>query len=209
MTNLFQGLSDKELDKLKRILKSNTITYPKNINILSNMNRDDFIAIIESGSISFIFNDYDGNKTILDELSEGEVFGSLTYSLNNEELSCITREDTQITYIEYDQITNDEIIKNDFYILFIKNLIKVLNSQININNKRIELLTKRTTRDKLLGYFKQISQTMGSKTFIMPITYTELAAYLSVDRSSMMRELGYLKEEGFIKTTGKRVTILY
>ena len=43
----------------------------------------------------------------------------------------------------------------------------------------------------------------------MPITYTELAAYLSVDRSSMMRELGYLKEEGFIKTTGKRVTILY
>ena len=209
MTNLFQGLSEKELDKLKRILKSNTITYPKNINILSNMNRDDFIAIIESGSISFIFNDYDGNKTILDELSEGEVFGSLTYSLNNEELSCITREDTQITYIEYDQITNDEIIKNDFYIIFIKNLIKVLNSQININNKRIELLTKRTTRDKLLGYFKQISQTMGSKTFIMPITYTELAAYLSVDRSSMMRELGYLKEEGFIKTTGKRVAILY
>lgn len=209
MTNLFQGLSEKELDKLKRILKSNTITYPKNINILSNINRDDFIAIIESGSISFIFNDYDGNKTILDELSEGEVFGSLTYSLNNEELSCITREDTQITYIEYDQITNDEIIKNDFYIIFIKNLIKVLNSQININNKRIELLTKRTTRDKLLGYFKQISQTMGSKTFIMPITYTELAAYLSVDRSSMMRELGYLKEEGFIKTTGKRVTILY
>ena len=209
MTNLFQGLSEKEVDKLKRILKSNTITYPKNINILSNMNKDDFIAIIESGSIQFIFNDYDGNKTILDELSEGEIFGSLTYSLHNEELSCITKEDTQITYIEYDQITNDEIIKNDFYIIFIKNLIKVLNSQININNKRIELLTKRTTRDKLLAYFKQISQDKGSKTFMMPITYTELASYLSVDRSSMMRELGYLKEEGFILTNGKRIIINY
>lgn len=209
MTNLFQGLSEKEVDKLKRILKSNTITYPKNINILSNMNKDDFIAIIESGSIQFIFNDYDGNKTILDELSEGEIFGSLTYSLHNEELSCITKEDTQITYIEYDQITNDEIIKNDFYIIFIKNLIKLLNSQININNKRIELLTKRTTRDKLLAYFKQISQDKGSKTFMMPITYTELASYLSVDRSSMMRELSYLKEEGFIKTIGKRITINY
>lgn len=209
MTNLFQGLSEKEVDKLKRILKSNTITYPKNINILSNINRDDFIAIIESGSIQFIFNDYDGNKNILDELSEGEIFGSLTYSLHNEELSCITKEDTQITYIEYDQITNDEIIKNDFYIIFIKNLIKLLNSQININNKRIELLTKRTTRDKLLAYFKQISQDKGSKTFMMPITYTELASYLSVDRSSMMRELSYLKEEGFILTNGKRITINY
>ena len=209
MTNLFQGLSEKEVDKLKRILKSNTITYPKNINILSNMNKDDFIAIIESGSIQFIFNDYDGNKTILDELSEGEIFGSLTYSLHNEELSCITKEDTQITYIEYDQITNDEIIKNDFYIIFIKNLIKLLNSQININNKRIELLTKRTTRDKLLAYFKQISQDKGSKTFMMPITYTELASYLSVDRSSMMRELSYLKEEGFVLTNGKRIIINY
>ena len=43
----------------------------------------------------------------------------------------------------------------------------------------------------------------------MPITYTELAAYLSVDRSSMMREISYLKEDGFIRTSGKKITLLY
>ena len=209
MTNLFANLSDKEIKKLMQILKSNTITYRKNINILSNRTRDDYIAIIDSGSIQIIFNDYNGNKTVIEELSAGEIFGSLTYSLNNDEITCITKEETQITYIEYNQITNDEIIKNDFYIIFIKNLIKLLSDQLNISNQRIELLTMRTTRDKILGYFNHQSTIKGGKTFIMPITFTELASYLSVDRSSMTREISYLKDEGFIRTNGRRITLLY
>ena len=209
MTNLFANLSEKEVKKLMQVLKSNTITYRKNINILSNRTRDDYIAIIESGSLQLMFNDYNGNKTIIEELNAGEIFGSLTYSLNNDEITCITKEETQITYIEYNQITNGEIIKNDFYIIFVKNLIKLLSDQLNRCNQRIELLTMRTTRDKLLGYFNHQAQIKGSKTFIMNITFTELASYLSVDRSSMTREISYLKEEGFIKINNKKITLLY
>lgn len=209
MTNLFANLSEKEVKKLMQVLKSNTITYRKNINILSNRTKDDYIAIIDSGSIQLVFNDYNGNKTIIEELGTGEIFGSLTYSLNSDEITCLTKEETQITYIEYNQITNDEIIKNDFYIIFVKNLIKLLSDQLNRCNQRIELLTMRTTRDKLLGYFNHQAQIKGSKTFIMNITFTELASYLSVDRSSMTREISYLKEEGFIKINNKKITLLY
>lgn len=209
MTNIFENISDKNILKLKRILKANTVTYNKNVNILSNVNEDDFIAIVDSGSIQLEFNDYDGNKIIMETLERGEVFGTLTSSIVNEEVSCITKEKTQITYIEYNEITNDEIIKTDFYIIFIKNLIKLLSEQVSSKNKRIELLTKKTTRDKILEYFRIISQQKGNKTFTIPITFTELAQYLSVDRSAMTRELGYLKEEGFIKTKGRKITLMY
>jgi len=209
MTNLFENINDKNIEKLKRILKANTVNYKKNVNVLSNVNRDDFIAIIDTGSVQLVFNDYDGNKTILEEIGSGEIFGSLTVSVHSEEITCITREDTQITYIEYNEITNDEIIKTDFYIIFIKNLIKLLSQQVSTKNNRIELLTKRTTRDKLLEYFRIQSQEKGNKTFTIPMTFTELANYLSVDRSAMSREISYLKEEGFIKTNGKRITLLY
>ena len=209
MTNLFANLSDKEIKKLMQVLKANTFTYRKDVNILSNVNKDDFIAIIDSGNIQLIYNDYNGNKTIIEDLSTGEIFGSLTYSLNNDELSCITKEETQITYIEYNQITNGEIIKNDFYIIFVKNLIKLLSDQLNRSNQRIELLTQRTTRDKLLGYFRNQVGSKSNKSFTMPITYTELASYLSVDRSSMTREITYLKEDGLIKTNGRKITLLY
>ena len=209
MTNIFENINDKNILKLKRILKANTVTYNKNVNILSNVNKDDFIAIVDSGSIQLEFNDYDGNKIIMETLGQGEIFGTLTSSIVNEEVSCITKEKTQITYIEYNEITNDEIIRTDFYIIFIKNLIKLLSEQVSSKNKRIELLTKKTTRDKLLEYFKIISQKKGSKTFTIPITFTELAEYLSVDRSAMTREIGYLREEGFIITKGRKITLLY
>ena len=108
------------LEKLKRILKANTIRYQKNVNILSNVNPEEFIAIIDSGSVQLIITDYNGNERIIEDINEGEIFGSISYSLNNEDISCITKEKTQVTYIQYKQITNDEIIKTDFYIIFIK-----------------------------------------------------------------------------------------
>ena len=209
MTNLFENISEKNMLKLKRILRASSIKYPKNVNVLSNVNRDDFIALIDNGCVQLIYTDYEGNKTVVEELTAGEIFGTLTSDVASEDVTCITKEDTQITYIEYDQITNDEIIKTDFYIIFIKNLIRILTEQLNTRNIRIELLTKRTTRDKLLSYFKYISGKTGYNKFKMPMSFTELADYLSVDRSAMTREIKYLKEEGFIETNGKRITINY
>ena len=209
MTNLFENINDKNILKLKQILRANTITYRRNVNILSNVNLNDYIAIIDNGSVQLILNDYNGNNIIIEDINKGEIFGSLTYPLNNEEISCITKEETKITYIEYNQIINDEIIKTDSYIIFIKNLIKLLSEQVSSKNQRIELLTKKTTRDKLLEYFKIQSQSKSNKTFTIPISFTELANYLSVDRSAMTRELKYLKEDGIIKTDGRKITLLY
>ena len=210
MTNLFANINDKNIEKLKRILKANTVVYRKNVNVLSNVNPADFIGIIDTGSVQLIYNDYNGNKTVIEDIKEGEIFGTLiTSSIENEEVTCITKEETQITYIEYDQITNDEIFRSDFYIIFIKNLIKLLTDQVSNKNQRIELLTKKTTRDKLLEYFKMQSKKQKNKTYTLPISFTQLADYLSVDRSAMTREITYLKDEGFIKINGKKITILY
>ena len=209
MTNIFENINQKNIEKLKRILRSSTIKYSKNVNILSNVNLDDFIAIVDNGSLELIYNDYNGNKIILEELTPGEMFGSMSYSLTSEEISCITRENTQITFIEYNQITSDDIIKTDFYILFIKNIIKILGEQITNKNERIEILTKKTTRDKLIEYFKITSQKKGTKSFKLPMSYTELSSYLSVDRSAMTREIKYLKEDGFIDTDYRKITVLY
>ena len=208
MSNLFENISDKNILKLKRILRSSTIKYPKNVNILSNVNHSDSISIIDYGNVQLVYNDYEGNKVVLEELIEGDIIGTLSL-ITSEEITCITKEETQITYIEYNQITNDDIIKYDFYIIFIKNLIRILTEQLKSRNTRIELLTKKSTRDKLLAYFKLQSQIKKNKSYTLPMSYTELASYLSVDRSAMTREIKYLTEERFIKKENKRITINY
>ena len=209
MNDLFENISEQNIRKIKHFLMASTIKYPKGVNILSNVNQGDFIAIVDKGSVQFIATDYDGNKSIIEDIPEGGMFGSLTYPIHNEEVSCITKEITEITYIEYDSITNDEIIKTDSYIIFVKNLIEILSDQVSEKNTRIEILTKKTTRDKLLEYFKSQARERGNRTFTIPMSFTELANYLSVDRSAMTREISYLKDDGIIKTNGRKITLLY
>ena len=209
MENLFENISSKNREKLLKMLKAQTVPYRKGVNILSNVNRDNFIGIVDEGSLQIVFNDYNGNSIIVDEIEENQIFGNLISSINSDECEVITKDKTKIIYIDYDNITSTEIIKTDVYIIFVKNLIKLMASQLNTKNERIEILTKRTTRDKLLEYFRILSQNKGSKIFTIPFTFIELANYLSVDRSAMTRELKYLKMEGFIKVDGKRVQLLY
>ena len=83
----------------------------------------------------------------------------------------------------------------------------IMNNTIKLNT-RIELLTKKNIRDKLLSYFNIISSKKFSKTITLPFSLTDLADYLSVDRSAMMRELSHLKEEGFIEKKGNKITLL-
>ncbi len=66
-------------------------------------------------------------------------------------------------------------------------------------NSRVELLTKRSIREKLLGYFNILSTRTFVKVLALPFSLTDLADYLSVDRSAMMRELKSLKDDGFIE----------
>ncbi len=209
MEDLFSNISLRNKEKLLKCLKAHSVVYSKGVNILSNIQREDFIGIIDYGSLQLIFNDYNGNHIILDDLEKNDIFGNLISSINSEAAECVTKENTQITYIDYNNITSEEIIKNDYYIIFVKNLLKILAETMNLKNERIEILTKRTIRDKLLEYFRILSIKKGSKIFTIPRTYIDLANYLCVDRSAMTRELKYLKTEGFIKVNGKRVQLLY
>ena len=76
-------------------------------------------------------------------------------------------------------------------------------------NERIELLTKRSIRSKLLHYFETESKKEHSKSFNLKYSYTDLADYLSIDRSAMMRELKNLKDDKLIQDVNKKITILY
>jgi len=209
MSNLFDNISEKNKEKIYKILRTTTNNYPKDINILSNENRSNYIGIIEEGTAQLIFNDYLGNKTILETLKENDIFGSLITNINSDEITCITKEKTRVSYIDYDRITDTENIKYDYYLTFIKNLLIILEEQLTSKNERIAILTEKTTRDKLLQYFKLTAIKKRSRTFNLPFSFTELAGYLSVDRSAMTREIKYLKDEGFIKIDKKRITVDY
>jgi CRP-like cAMP-binding protein len=206
---LFNKISEKNKEKLLYTLEAHTFTFPKNNKILSNLMEENIIGFVIEGYMQIIRVDYNGNITIIEELEENSVFGTMLSSLNNSEYEIITKEETKIVVIDYNRILNDNSNKPTYYDQFIKNLLEIVTDKINEKNERIEILTKKSIRDKLLEYFRITSAKNGSRIIYLTLNYSELANYLAVDRSAMSRELKNLKEEGFIKTESKKITLLY
>ena len=167
------------------------------------------LCIMLSGSANLIRYDYNGNKTIIGDFTKNEIFGEVLYpTKTNNELFVEAKEESVVLSFIYDNIYKKCNIKCKFHeelehklpVLIINNAVKL--------NERIEILSKKSIRDKLLTYFNLVSNKNFNKTFSIPFSLTDLADYLCVDRSAMMRELSHLKEEGFIEKKGKKITLL-
>ncbi len=209
MPNPFDNISVKNREKLLKLLEAHIYYFQKNSSILPIIKEENMLGILLTGYLQIIKIDHNGNKTIIEEINEMELFGSNISSLKNNENEVIVKEDSEIILLDYNHITQQEDEKKDYYNQFIKNLLKIFILKLNEKNERIEVLTKKTIRNRLLEYFNMEANKHGSKYVYLPFNFTDLADYLGVDRSAMSREMKYLKEEGLIKVKGKKITILF
>ena len=171
--------------------------------------RNQFCILLE-GNADLVRYDYNGNKTIIERFSKNDVFGEIFYTIStNNELFVESCESSKVLFFIYDDIKNKCKSSCKFHETLVTNLPEIILSKVIDLNTRIELLTKRSIRDKLLGYFEILSIRNFSKTFSLSFSLTYLADYLSIDRSAMMREMKLLKDDGIIKKNGNKITLLY
>ena len=195
-------LSSCERVQLKKFEKNEIITT-----YIINRNQ---VCIVLEGSADLMRYDFNGNQMVVEKFNKFDVFGEIFYQINtNNELFVLAKEKSKILIFNYD-IFEKKCKKNckmhEDLLVGLPNLVLTKVSDLNL---RIELLSKKTIRDKLISYFKILSEKNFSKTFTLPFSLTDLADYLSIDRSAMMRELKSLKEEGFIKKSNKnKITLL-
>ena len=185
-------------------------TFLKNEVITSYIKKRNQFCILASGNADLVRYDLNGNRTIVEHFSKNDVFGEVFYTITtNNELLVEAREKCEVLFYTYDDIHTKCRTHCKFHQKLSEYLPELILSKVTDLNMRIELLTKRSIRDKLIGYFSMLSTRNLSKTFSLPFSLTDLADYLSVDRSAMMRELKLLKEEGFIEKNNNRITLLY
>lgn len=209
MENIFEGISNKNKAKLLKSLRVDTLHYKKNESVLRLFKDEDIINFIVKGKVKIILNNINGNEIITEELNDGDAFSHAITYIDDDETDAICLEDAEIVSMNYKDIIDFRDNKKDYYNMFIKNLFIIMTEKMSIRNERIQILTKKTIRNKLLAYFEMMRKKNNSVNIYLPFNFIDLASYIAVDRSAMSRELGILKEEGFIKITGKRITLLY
>ena len=91
----------------------------------------------------------------------------------------------------------------------VSNLLQLTAIQSRQQNERIYMLSRSSTRKKINGLSERtLYRKTQQRSLQLPMSYTALAQYLSVDRSAMTRELKNLEEEGIIKKSGKQIHII-
>ena len=200
--SIFKNMNPDEINDALKSLGARRITFKKEHIIISNLVDDDLIGVILSGKASIVNYGYKGNRDIIDNLEYDDVFGKPFFNINSD-VVIIAATDCEVLFIDYHLL----ISRGSKYDKINYNINRLLTSKIYNLYDKIEILSKRTIREKLLTYFNNLSKKYNKKSFNLPITYIELADYLSVDRSAMTREIKKLKDEKIISINGKKITI--
>ena len=90
----------------------------------------------------------------------------------------------------------------------VENMVAVLAQKNLTLMRKTRILSRRTTREKLLAYLSECAREAGGGQFDIPFTRQELADYLCVDRSAMTVALMALKREGLVELDGRTARLL-
>lgn len=156
------------------------------------------LCILISGEADLVRYDFYGQKTIIGHFNENDTFGEVFYPTNtNNELFVVAKKKCKVLFYTYDNIEQKCRKNCSFHNTLVNFLSKLLLEKIVNLNTRVELLSKRNIRDKLISYFNLLSAKTLSKTIVIPFSYTDLADYLSIDRSAMMRDIKALVDQRY------------
>lgn len=168
------------------------------------------ICIMCEGKADLIRFDLNGNKDIVDKFTSHDIFGEAFYPVHtNNELTVVAASSCDVLFLLHDDITHKCKENCRFHSTLSSTILELTLKNAVHQNTRIEVLSKRTIREKLLTYLSILSSKDFSKSVTIPFSLTNLADYLSVDRSAMMRELKNLADEGFIAKNGNKIKLLY
>ena len=205
---IFDGIDEQDVKKLLNEFNAFSIHYKKDATILSNVSKTSQFYIIQSGKANVTRYNFNGTKTIMEKLDTGDIFGSFS-GTSDDDLYVIASSDIDIISFEYNKLINRSGKNVDAHNKLIDNVLTKLADKLISYNERIEILTEKTIRDKLLKYFSYLSKKQITKHIIIPFTLSDLSDYLAVDRSAMMRELKNLNEDQLISSKGRYINLKY
>ncbi|HEC66078.1 MAG TPA: Crp/Fnr family transcriptional regulator [bacterium] len=208
-SRFFSSLGRDELDKLVSIVTERG--YKKKETIHMPIDKRDSVFLIKEGTIRIYKVNREGKVTILESLSDGDMFGDLSLELCDH---C-----TYGTYAEAGRPLTLFIIKKEDFLKFIKDtpdvsikLITELGHRLRMSNEKIVDLSSSSTEKKILNELIRYSKSSGGEMKEMynipdKLTHQNIADMIGLTRETVTKVLNNLKKQGIISYKNKRISI--
>lgn len=201
LSPLFKGITEQDMDGMLNCLGASEKKYSKNDVILLAGTKVSSVGLIIEGNAQITREDADGNRAILSELAKADLFAEAYAAANSGEIpiTVIATSDCKVIWIPFGKLSMGCSCACGFHQKLIQNMMKVIAEKNIMMTEKMRILSCKTTKEKLITYLSDYSLRTGKSRFKIPFTRNELADFLSVDRSAMSRELGKLRDEGYLK----------
>ena len=207
---LFYGIEEENLITMLGCLGARVEHFDKNYTIMSEGSPAKYIGIVLSGSVQIFQIDYYGNKSIIGNISPSQVFAEAfaCAEMPSIPVTVTASEPSDIMIIDCNRILHTCSNNCGFHRQLIFNLMRDLARKTLMFHQRIEITSKRTTREKLMAYLLSYAKQAESDSFDIPFDRQELADYLEVDRSGLSAEISKLRNEGVLLSHKKHFELL-
>ena len=199
-TKIFSSASEFECQAMMFCFKTRFKHFNKNEHIVSQGDLMEDLLLIVKGGAKVEHIDSLGDISIWRKLKRGDIYGLESGYAGDSVYkdSVIATEKTLVLFMNKHRVLNPCANRCRRHDIVSKHLMQIVaESNIHLMDK-LTHMSKKTIRDKLLSYFNSLVKKSGSNYFELPFNKTELANFLSVDRSAMSTELTKMKDEGII-----------
>ena len=207
---LFNGIEDSDLLGLLGCLDAKIMSFEKKYTIFTEGSKAKYLGIVLSGSAQIVQMDYYGNRSILGNVGPSEMFAEAFACAETKTIpvSVIATELSDIMLIDCAHILHTCKNGCGFHHQLIFNLMKDLATKSIMFHQRIDITSKRTTREKLLAYLFAEAKRAGKNSCYIPFDRQELADYLEVERSGLSAEISKLRAEGILESQKNHFRLL-
>jgi len=203
---LFRDMEDGELLRLLGCLRARERHYGKG-EILWEAGAPSLCVIVRGG-LMLLREDLKGNRSILRDYGPGEFLGGTAFGAAESAPPSFVAARAETTVLLLESATHPCARRCKAHTLLLRNMAQALARAETRLLHKIDCLSRRTTREKLMAYLAAQTAEAGSKRVSVPYTRQELADILAVDRSAMCSELTRMQSDGLIRCDRRHFELL-
>lgn len=208
-TQLFAGVGDDEISAMFKCLQAKINSYKKGEYVFRQGEYLDNINVLVEGNLHIQRDDYWGNRSIIDTVNVGDMFGEAHAAPNSGAIlnDVVAVEDSVVISFDVQRILTVCSSACKFHSRVVQNLFFAISEKNRKLLQKLRHMSKRSTREKLISYLSEEAKRQNSGTFTIPFNRQQLADFLSVDRSAMSNELSKMRNEGLLTFEKNRFTL--